>query len=154
MPSRTQFKSNEEYNAWHRSYRAKNAEKRRAYNRRYNAQWRKLHGFKSETESQRRYPQKTRARWMLAHAVKRGKLIRGSCQTCGKPNGQAHHDDYSKPLDVKWFCPLHHREYEDKMRMKNENIKHNSANILPTPKQIRGVVGSGSRYNLRRYSPL
>jgi hypothetical protein len=32
------------------------------------------------------------------------------CEVCGDPQTHAHHDDYSKPLDVRWFCPRHHRE--------------------------------------------
>jgi hypothetical protein len=33
------------------------------------------------------------------------------CKNCGSVIGvHAHHDDYSKPLDVMWLCPLHHKE--------------------------------------------
>lgn len=35
MPSRKQFKSNEEYNAWHSDYRNKHRERIREYNRAY-----------------------------------------------------------------------------------------------------------------------
>lgn len=39
-----------------------------------------------------------------------GRLVRKPCEACGSEKSQAHHDDYSKPLDVRWFCFKHHRE--------------------------------------------
>lgn len=42
------------------------------------------------------------------YALKTGKLVRGKCEVCKSENVQAHHADYSKPLDVRWLCPLHH----------------------------------------------
>ena len=35
---------------------------------------------------------------------RRGLLIKEPCQTCKSPNVEMHHDDYSKPLTVKWLC--------------------------------------------------
>lgn len=32
------------------------------------------------------------------------------CEVCGDPNVHAHHEDYTKPLEVNWLCPLHHVE--------------------------------------------
>ena len=53
---------------------------------------------------------KNRARWNLAYAIKIGKVVRpehcSECQIECKPEG--HHDDYSKPLEVRWLCrPCH-----------------------------------------------
>lgn len=50
------------------------------------------------------------ARIATKRAVREGRLARGPCIVCGDPNTEAHHHDYSKPLDVEWFCFTHHRE--------------------------------------------
>ena len=54
-------------------------------------------------------PQKERARRTVDNALARGKLKRKPCVKCGG-KAQAHHEDYSKPLEVMWLCPLHHAE--------------------------------------------
>jgi len=38
---------------------------------------------------------------------KRGKLIPKPCEVCGG-KAQKHHDDYSKPLQVRWLCRRDH----------------------------------------------
>lgn len=57
--------------------------------------------------------QKTIARLAVTEAVRIGVLSRPkTCSRC--PNDrwqiQAHHDDYSKPLDVTWLCPDCHAD--------------------------------------------
>lgn len=47
---------------------------------------------------------KIKARAKLKHLVRKGKVHRGDCEGCGKPNAEAHHEDYSQPLDVRWLC--------------------------------------------------
>jgi hypothetical protein len=38
-------------------------------------------------------------------------LIQGPCSICGEQKTiHAHHDDYTKPLDVIWLCRKHHQE--------------------------------------------
>jgi hypothetical protein len=46
----------------------------------------------------------------VCRALKSGKLTRQPCQVCGEMRVQAHHEDYSKPLDVMWLCTKHHAE--------------------------------------------
>lgn len=41
-------------------------------------------------------------------AIRKGKLNRGVCEVCRSPEVEAHHDDYSKPLVVRWLCDQHH----------------------------------------------
>lgn len=47
----------------------------------------------------------------MAQALKKGTLVRpGRCENCGKEcKPHAHHDDYAKPLEVRWLCPPCHR---------------------------------------------
>jgi len=47
---------------------------------------------------------KRHAHNLVAYAVHRGTLLQQSCEVCGEVAAQAHHDDYSKPLDVRWLC--------------------------------------------------
>jgi hypothetical protein len=51
------------------------------------------------------------ARSYLHVYVKRGKVPRLPCEICGNVKAQAHHDDYSKPLQVRWLCDEHHRQH-------------------------------------------
>lgn len=43
-------------------------------------------------------------------AVKSGKLLKQPCEVCGADRVEAHHDDYSRPLDVRWLCKRHHED--------------------------------------------
>lgn len=58
-----------------------------------------------------RYPLKRKAHLMVANAIRSGRLLRYACEVCNNPNAQAHHDDYTKPLDVRWLCTKHHAEW-------------------------------------------
>ncbi len=60
--------------------------------------------------SQKRHPEKHKARITLHNAVKRGKLKRLPCEQCGVAATDAHHPDYSKPLEVVWLCRQHHMD--------------------------------------------
>jgi len=55
------------------------------------------------------------AQRVLGHAVKVGKIARQPCEVCGNPRTDGHHDDYSRPLDVRWMCRMHHRELHTKL---------------------------------------
>ena len=42
---------------------------------------------------------------------RRGKLLPEPCSVCHDPSAQKHHDDYGKPLLVRWLCRVCHREH-------------------------------------------
>lgn len=48
------------------------------------------------------------ARRKVRSAIVAGKLKRQPCEVCGASRVHAHHDDYSKPLAVRWLCHPHH----------------------------------------------
>lgn len=49
---------------------------------------------------------------------RRGKLIPKPCEVCGEAEVQMHHEDYTKPLDVRWLCKIHHAEHHAKEEKK------------------------------------
>ena len=57
-----------------------------------------------------REPHKAAASLAVRYAVKVGKVKKLSCEVCGNPKSEAHHPDYSKPLDVMWLCRKHHAD--------------------------------------------
>lgn len=68
-------------------------------------------------ESQRRYlknpknRKKHNAHWMVFKAKESGKLSSEPCEICGSERSVAHHDDYDKPLNVRWLCQSHHKQW-------------------------------------------
>lgn len=65
-----------------------------------------------------RHPLQHKAREAVQAAKRNGTLIVEPCNFCGiNEKVQAHHEDYSKPLDIKWLCALCHRH------------EHNSGNL-------------------------
>ena len=66
--------------------------------------------YKYKLVQKYRYPDRVEARAIISRLIRRGKLFRKPCEVCGANMAQAHHDDYSKPLEVRWLCRYHHRE--------------------------------------------
>lgn len=54
---------------------------------------------------------KDKARQLVNFEIQMGRLERQPCEVCQEPDAEAHHDDYSKPLDIRWLCFKHHREH-------------------------------------------
>lgn len=65
-----------------------------------------------------KYPEKRSAHCAVANALRGGKLQRLPCEVCGTTKAHAHHDDYSKPLVVRWLCAVHHAEHHKAIRRK------------------------------------
>ncbi len=78
---------------------------------------RRKNGMKFNWEGMRdKYPEKHKARWALRNAVRQGRIKKGKCKINKQCHGriEAHHKDYSKPLDVVWLCQKHHAKLHRK----------------------------------------
>lgn len=71
-----------------------------------------------------RNPEKRAAHIITWNAIRDGVLIRQPCEECGEPRAEAHHDDYSKPLDVRWLCGRHHRQHHAALRAAQRGNTH------------------------------
>jgi len=60
-----------------------------------------------------RYPMKYAAHILTGNAVRSGKLIPELTCSCCKSTEkiEGHHDDYTKPLDVRWLCEKCHKQW-------------------------------------------
>ena len=77
-------------------------------------------------------PAKYKAHCAVSNAVRDGRLTkRDSCEGCGSELSiHGHHDDYSKPLDVRWLCAGCHRQWHIK---NGEGI---NGDLIPAKRQI------------------
>lgn len=59
-----------------------------------------------------RHPERVAAHRAVLNAKRRGRLKPKPCEVCGSTEAiEAHHDDYQKPLVVRWLCRKHHRAH-------------------------------------------
>lgn len=56
-----------------------------------------------------RFPERAKARNAVSNATRDGRLEKLPCFVCGE-RAEAHHPDYSRPLDVVWLCVHHHKQ--------------------------------------------
>lgn len=63
-----------------------------------------------------KHPERELARRLVHQAVASGKLVRQPCEVCQATPAEGHHDDYSKPLEVRWLCSPHHDEHHARER--------------------------------------
>jgi hypothetical protein len=104
--------------AYATKHRDENIERIRAYDRARSKTPARLSHLRENSRAQRvKFPEKRRARVIVGNAIRRGDLIRCACERCGKVDGShAHHEDYSKPLNVVWLCSICHAARHKEMR--------------------------------------
>lgn len=57
------------------------------------------------------HPELSKAHQEVATALKKGLIKKSPCEICGDKIVEAHHDDYTKPLDVRWLCKKCHMKW-------------------------------------------
>ena len=109
---RDYYKANREKKlAYQREHYQKNKERICEYNHEY-GQKNKEQIAESKRAYRTTFPNKATAHAMVNNAIKRNTLIKQPCEICGSiEHVNAHHDDYLKPLSVRWLCMSHHRAW-------------------------------------------
>lgn len=64
-----------------------------------------LHYYQRSEERRQRCSARARAK----HALKMHWISRQPCEICLHPVAEMHHEDYDKPLEVRWLCDDHHQ---------------------------------------------
>jgi hypothetical protein len=72
--------------------------------REYKRKWQKNNNEKVEAQN------------LLNTAIMKGIIVKEACSVCGDIKSQAHHPDYSKPLEVIWLCQQHHKDLHVKLK--------------------------------------
>ena len=91
-----------------RRHRFENESVREYDKKRYKIPERRAHVAMVSKKWRMENPEGYRAHTAIGNAIRDKKIIRMPCEVCGNKKTHAHHEDYSKPFEVKWFCPLHH----------------------------------------------
>lgn len=90
------IKKHTEYNRTHKEQRRETCKKYYDDNK------------EKESARQKKYlsdnPEKYAAHLAVQRAIRAGRLVKKPCENCGVENAEAHHDDYSDQLGVKWLC--------------------------------------------------
>lgn len=73
----------------------------------------KIAGSRAKKKWQDNNLVKRAANVIVSNALRDGKLTREPCEKCGDDKVHGHHDDYAKPLEVRWLCSIHHNEWHE-----------------------------------------
>jgi hypothetical protein len=110
-------------------HRANNLEKIRQYDRERSKLAHRRQQLQELSIRTNKDPIRKRAHDMTSNAIRDGKLTRPSaCSEClqeCKP--EAHHDDYTKPLDVRWLCRSCHCRHH---RLESLSLRYTLASAL------------------------
>ena len=72
----------------------------------------KAAGYKAKLAWATRNTQKRKAHVIVGNAIRDGKIFKQPCENCGATNNiEAHHEDYSYPFLIKWFCTKCHSKH-------------------------------------------
>jgi hypothetical protein len=98
-------------------YRRKREEILRYDRKRSQTKRTRLVHLKSQRKRNTRWPDKYKARNKLNNALRDGKIQKPErCDVCRRKRKiEAHHNDYSKPLEVIWMCFECHRKHHGQL---------------------------------------
>lgn len=92
------------------NHRDKNIDKIREYDR--NRGNRQKAGYSRQWKDDN--PKKYRAHNMVSNHLRAGNIKKMPCEVCKSEKVVAHHDDYNMPLNIRWLCQAHHKQWHAK----------------------------------------
>jgi ribosomal protein S27AE len=130
-------KVSEKGRAWYERNRERRLAQCKSYNKTPTGKALRQESYKRTRE---RHPEKYAARQAVLIALRAGRLVKQPCERCGEVKVQAHHDDYTRQLDVRWLCQPCHIEHhkEEKARRAAEE------NAMSEENQIGVYIEDGS----------
>lgn len=78
-----------------------------------------MRGYRASVKWKQTHGLKRNANAYVSVYMKRGKIAKEPCETCGSELVKPWHADYSRPLEVRWFCSAHFAEHEAKFLASN-----------------------------------
>lgn len=95
--------------------------------------------------------EKIAANYRVFSAIRAGELKRMPCEACGSQRVQAHHDDYEKPLEVRWLCPsCHKRHHIEQKRAAHPPVAQPARwEIRVTPELLRHIRAASGLANMK-----
>ena len=87
-------------------------------------------------------PESRKAHSIVSNAIRGNKLKKKKCIVCRNEKSEAHHDDYSKPLEILWFCRQCHMNYHryKKIWEKSTAATHIPKSSLPSADEIEAEL--------------
>jgi ribosomal protein S27AE len=108
-------KNKEKRRIFHKQWYLKNKERRTKQILKYQSSPKGKMSIKiAGINSRIKHPEKYIARMEVLKARRKGLINKEPCEVCGNKEVHAHHDDYSKPLKIRWLCKKHHLEIHNK----------------------------------------
>lgn len=102
---------------YHKNWYEKNKDRRTAQIKKYQSSPAGKKATQINGQRMRaKYPEKKQAREEVLKALRKGILTKKPCEVCSNPKSEAHHKDYSKPLEVEWLCRPHHKIADKKLK--------------------------------------
>lgn len=91
----------------------KNREKNLSSVREYDGKRGARQTAKYQREYRKKYPQKYKAKNLVNNSLRDGKISKAKrCDSCNfELRLCAHHDDYARPLDIRWLCQSCHKQW-------------------------------------------
>jgi hypothetical protein len=139
-----------------RDHYREHRDERTAYERaRFQEPERRAYAYRQAAKHRVRHPDRYAAHSAVSNAVRDGRLFRQPCEACGAAKAEAHHDDYAKPLDVRWLCKKHHHEHHAEERAVNAQPSSTPCPACAKCKRaarfVRAAHSSGDGWQVRAW---